>query len=404
MSAPAASVRVVGLMSGTSFDAVETAAADLRLEGDELVFEPLGARSTPYDPPLRAAIGAALPPAAVTAEAVCRLDTEVGQAFAAAAADAVAAVCGGHADLVVSHGQTLYHWVDDTATRGSLQLGQPAWIAERTGLPVVSDLRNRDIAAGGQGAPLVSRFDALLLADQAHTRAALNLGGIANLTVLTPRDDPFAFDVGPANALIDAAVAEVTGGAATYDADGTRAARGRIHQPLLDRLLADPYYLAPAPKSTGKEHFHGGYLRAAVDAVGAVDPDDLVATTTALAARTVADALTAHDVTEVVVAGGGTHNPTLMAMLHDAAADVRLVAIEEWGIPTQAKEAYAFAVLGFLSLHGLAGTVPSCTGASRATVLGGLTPGRGPLRLPAPADRAPRRLRIDEPDPAEGAP
>ncbi|MYW19923.1 anhydro-N-acetylmuramic acid kinase, partial [Streptomyces sp. SID2955] len=213
-------MRVIGLMSGTSFDAIEAAAADLTLDGDSLLLRPLGHLCVPYPDDVRDLIGATLPPAATTTRSVCALDTGIGQAFADAAVRALRELCEGTADLVVSHGQTLHHWVEDGTVRGTLQLGQPAWIAEATGLPVVSDLRSRDVAAGGQGAPLVCMTDALLLSALPGRPAALNLGGIANVTVLAPGAEPLAFDTGPANALLDAAVRHFTGGAAAYDEGG----------------------------------------------------------------------------------------------------------------------------------------------------------------------------------------
>jgi anhydro-N-acetylmuramic acid kinase len=236
-------MRVIGLMSGTSYDAIDAAAADLRLDGDVLVLTPLGMLSQPYPPDLRAAVAASLPPASTTVGQVCQLDTGIGQAFAAVAEQAVEQLCGGYADLIVSHGQTVFHWVDDGTVRGTLQLGQPAWIAEATGVPVVSDLRARDVAAGGQGAPLVSIIDVLWLRGRPGVPVALNLGGIANITVV--HGAPVAFDTGPANALIDAVVTELTG--RPFDADGVMAARGQVHEELLGRLLAEPYYARPAP-------------------------------------------------------------------------------------------------------------------------------------------------------------
>jgi anhydro-N-acetylmuramic acid kinase len=259
---------------------------------------------------------------------------------------------------------------------GTLQLGRPAWIAERTGSPVVSDLRSRDVAAGGHGAPLVSLFDVLLLGRGPETRAALNLGGIANLTIVPAGGFPFAFDVGPANALIDAVIEHLAEGAETYDEDGRRAARGTVHEGLLRLLLDDPYFELEPPKSTGKERFNPSYILERLEFLDQIGTDDLAATVTALTARTVANALNnRYDVGEVVISGGGTRNPTLMRMLQSDAPAVRLRKIEDWGIPSEAKEAYAFAVLGFLSVHGVAGIVPACTGAQRATVLGSITPG-----------------------------
>ncbi|MFF5408320.1 anhydro-N-acetylmuramic acid kinase [Streptomyces misionensis] len=390
-------MRVIGLMSGTSFDAIEVAAADLTLNGETLFLRSLGHLSVPYSDDLRDLIAATLPPAATTTQAICTLDTNVGQAFADAAQRAQRELCGGTADLVVSHGQTMHHWVEDGTVRGTLQLGQPAWIAEATGLPVVSDLRSRDVAAGGQGAPLVGMTDALLLHTLPGTPAALNLGGIANVTVLPPGAEPLAFDTGPANALLDAAVRHFTGGAAAYDEDGRRAAAGRTNPRLLRALLDDPYYRRPAPKSTGKEHFHLPYLLRALETAPTPDTDDVLTTLTRLTAITVADACRAHNVTELVVSGGGTRNPVLMRMLTQELPGVRLRPSDDLGLPSDAKEALAFAVLGFLTVHGLPGTLPSGTGARRATLLGSITPGSAPLRLPEPATSPPRLLRVDRP-------
>lgn len=388
-------MRVIGLMSGTSYDAVDAAAADLRIEGDTIVLTPLGLLSLPYSPELQADIASSLPPASTTMEAVCRLDTGIGQAFAAVAVQAVEQLGGGEVDLVVSHGQTVYHWVDDGRVRGTLQLGQPAWIAEATGLTVVSDLRSRDVAAGGQGAPLVSIMDVLWLRGRPGTPVALNLGGIANITVVPADGDPIAFDTGPANALADAVVRDLTGGSASFDADGMMAAHGTLHNGLLERLLAEPYYARPAPKSTGKELFHLDYLTQAMAGLPEIAPDDLVATVTALTARTVADAVRRHGGTEVIASGGGIRNPTLMQLLTDELSGVTLRSTDELGLPSGAKEASAFAMLGFLTVHGLAGTVPSCTGARNASVLGSVTPGVSPLRVETLGDGIPVSLVIE---------
>ncbi|GAA3050234.1 anhydro-N-acetylmuramic acid kinase [Streptomyces glomeratus] len=389
-------MRVIGLMSGTSYDAIEAAATDLTLDGDTLHMRPLGHLTVPYPDELRGLIAATLPPAPTTTQAVCALDTGIGQAFAGAAGRALSELCDGTADLVVSHGQTMHHWVEDGTVRGTLQLGRPAWIAEATGLPVVSDLRSRDVAAGGQGAPLVGMTDTLLLRGLPGVPAALNLGGIANVTVLAPGTEPLAFDTGPANALLDAAVRHFTEGAAAYDEDGRRAGAGRVIPDLLTALLDDPYYGRPAPKSTGKEHFHLPYLLRALAAVPTPEPDDVLATLTRLTAVTVADSCRAHGVTSLVVSGGGLRNPVLMRMIAEELPGVELRPSDELGLPSDAKEALAFAVLGFLTVHGLPGAIPSGTGARRAALLGSITPGLSPLRLPEPAARPPRLLRIAE--------
>lgn len=388
-------MKVIGLISGTSFDGIDVAVADLAIDGDTFLLRLLGDGSLPYAADLRAAIAEALPPAGTTADALCVLDTLIGQAFAEAAAHANERFAQGSADLVVSHGQTLYHWVSGRRALGTLQLGQPAWIAERTGLPVVADLRARDVAAGGHGAPLVSFLDVLLLSDgQRDRRAALNLGGIANLTVVGPDLRPLAFDTGPANALIDAAVVRYSDGRETFDEGGRRARHGSVDDQLLARLLADPYYALDAPKSTGKEHFNDGYLQKMLEGGTATAPDDVVATLTALTARVVADDCRRLGVTEVVAAGGGTRNPTLMGMLREELGAVPVALVDDYGIPADAKEAYAFALLGFATLHGLPATLPSCTGASHPSVLGHLVPGAGPLTLPPTPPRPPTRLRV----------
>ncbi|MBC9004293.1 MULTISPECIES: anhydro-N-acetylmuramic acid kinase [Micromonospora] len=385
-------MRIVGLMSGTSYDGVDVVAAEFTADGDTLRLRPLGHRELAYPDDLRAEIGALLPPAATTIEAVCRLDNRLGEVFAEAAAAGVE-LAGGTADAVVSPGQTVFHWVEDGRVRGTLQLGAPARVAARVGVPVLHDLRSADVAAGGQGAPLVPAFDALLLDPEAGARAALNLGGIANLTVVAPGAPVLGYDVGPANALLDAAARRFLD--RPCDVDGARAAAGRVHAALLARLLAEPYYAAPPPKSTGKELFHGGYLDAALAALGEpVAADDVLATLTELTARTVAGACDRHRVTEVVAAGGGVRNPTLRARLAALGEGRwRLRTTDELGVPAQAKEAYAFALLGWLSWHGLPGAVPSVTGASRAAVLGSWTPA-GPS-VAAPRPPAPRRLVVD---------
>ena len=388
-------MRVIGLMSGTSLDGIDAAAVDVILRDDVLEVTPVHSASTPYPPDLRELLGRSLPPQPVTAQDWCELDTRVGQAFAQAAA-LLAGELAPQSQLVVSHGQTVFHWAEDGRVRGTLQVGQPAWIAEATGLPVVSDLRARDVAAGGQGAPLVSAFDVLWLRGRLGNPVALNLGGIANLTADVHGEAPLAYDIGPANALIDAAVEHITRGAQTFDRDGAAAARGQVDDGLLEHLLSEPYYSLRAPKSTGKELFNAAYLENALARRRAVKDDDLVATLTALTARTVAEASLSHSPTAVIAAGGGTSNPTLMRMLEESLGEVPLVTADTLGIPSGDKEAIAFAVLGFLTWHGVPASLPSATGARHGSVLGSITPGRHPLVLPPPAT-APTRLVLTSP-------
>lgn len=385
---------VVGLSSGTSVDGIDVAAAELELTGDTVVLTPLGHLEVPFAPELRTAVLDALPPAPTTLDAVARIDTGLGRAFATAALRGIDDLAGGRADLVASHGQTLFHWVEGDRVHGTLQLGQPAWIAEATGLPVVSDLRARDVAAGGHGAPLASVLDVLLLGDRAARAggpvAALNLGGIANVTVVGPAGATTAFDTGPANALLDAAVRAATG--EHRDTDGLRAARGTVDEHALARLQAEPYYGLRPPKSTGKELFDTGYVDRVLGG-RAIALDDLLATLVELTATTVADALRPHGVREVLVSGGGARNPAMVAALERHLAPARLVPISETGLPGDGKEALLFALLGFLTWHGVPSTVPSCTGARAPTIAGRISPGAHPLRLPGPAE-PPARLRV----------
>jgi anhydro-N-acetylmuramic acid kinase len=371
-------------------------AVELELDGSTLVADLRGHVSALYADELRSAIAGLLPPAPTTIEEVCRVDTAIGRAFGEVAAGLAEEAFGTRADLVCSPGQTVFHWVEDGSALGTLQLGQAAYIAERTGSAVVADVRARDVAAGGHGAPLASLLDVLLLgAHPDRVRGSLNLGGIANVTIVGPDREPFAFDNGPANALMDAVIGWATDGAETFDRDGARAARGAVDEVLLARFLQEPYYAAEPPKSTGKELFHLPYV---LDRLGGSRPelDDLLATLTALSAEVVARDLRRFEVVDVVAAGGGTRNRTLMAELSQRLPGVPIESMDAYGIPAAAKEGLMFALIGFLSVHGLPGAIPSCTGASGPRVLGALVPGDGPLPVAGGA-RMPDRLVVRTP-------
>jgi anhydro-N-acetylmuramic acid kinase len=393
-------MRVLGCMSGTSLDGIDIACADLEVVGDDLHCRYRGLASSAFDGGLRDRIVAAMPPGRPGAGELCELHADLGGAYADAFASAGAEL-GGDADLAVLHGQTFFHWVDQSGqARGTLQLGNSSAVAERLGVPVVSDLRSRDIAAGGQGAPLVPMFDALLLADRAGRCAAVNLGGIANVTVVDNGHVEIAYDVGPAGALMDPAAEWASAGAFRYDENGAIAARGRVREWLLDRLKGDAYYLLRGPRSTGREHFNADYLRRMLDnATGDADSGgpvlsaaDVVATVTRLLVDLLADAVRQHRPAEVVLSGGGSRNSTVLSWLRAELPGVRVGTTEELGIPVQAKEALAFAVLGFLSWHGLPGSVTAATGARHPSILGSITPGAGPLVLPSPLTSAPARM------------
>lgn len=376
-------MRVLGVSSGTSVDAIDLAVAEFTVADGVLDLTPLAGREVPWPDALRADLLAVLPPAASDVATWSRLDAEVGRALGTAAAPLAAEYA---VDLIASHGQTLHHWVDATGrARGTLQVGNPAWIHAATGVPVVHDLRNADIAAGGQGAPLASTLDTLWLGDV--PTAALNLGGIANISVVGPDRAPAGGDTGPANCLLDAA-AHALGLPA--DVDGALARAGHVDPDALALLLADPYYTRPLPKSTGREHFHAGYV---ADRLGARDLSgpDLFATLTELTARTVADAVNAQPgLQRVVASGGGLRNPALTERL-EALLDVPLVTSDDLGLPSAAKEAHLFALLGWLSVHGLPGTVAGATGPHAPAVLGSLTP---PVPPPTTPVAAVRRVRV----------
>ncbi len=392
-------MRILGMISGTSHDGIDVAVVDFTLRehpqaehgaalpgaalpGSALHGTVLHERSVPYPPALRSRIIAALPPAPTTLAEVCELDTLIGQAFAQVAADVAADVDG--IDAICSHGQTVYHWVEGGHARGTLQIGQPAWIAEQTGIPVVSDVRIRDITAGGHGAPLVSFLDELLLAGRPERSAALNLGGIANMTVLD-HAGLYAYDIGPANALIDAVVVDENLHPEGFDADGRIARNGTVNETLLRHLLADPFYALPAPKSTGKEHFHLGYVRAAEQALGMhLEPADLVRTLAELTVRTVAAEVRRAGIHYLAISGGGCRNPVLVDGLVAALPNTRIVQSDELGASADSKEAIAFALIGWCTMHGVPGTTPGGTGARAPRVLGTVTPGAAALRLPEP--------------------
>lgn len=386
---------VIGVSSGTSADGIDVAAARLELDGDLIRLTPLGHLTRPYSTALRWQIRAALPPANTTLETVCQVDARIGQEFAEAVSEARRTFCHGRADLVVSHGQTLFHWVAGSTVHGTLQMGQPAWIAEATGLPVVSDLRSADVAAGGQGAPLAAVMDTLLLGERDEPTAALNLGGIANVTVVREGAPPLAFDTGPANALLDAAMRLVSDGEHDLDVDGALARTGTPDPDLLEYLLAEPYYRSAPPKSTGLELFGPGHLEEALREAGRPEDGDLLATLVEVTAITVADSLLPYGVREVIASGGGTRNPVLVERLAARLEPARLTFSDAMGVDGDAKEAYLFALIGFLSWHGIPGAVTGCTGARRPTVAGRFTPGAEPLRLPEPAARVPARLLIE---------
>lgn len=350
-----ATPRLVGLISGTSADGIDAVRVKLR-EGGMQVEE---FRTVPYDPEVRERLFALMEDRATVREAA-RMHVLLGEAFAAAARQ----VMGEGVDLVASHGQTVAHLPDARAT---LQLGEPAVIAERTGCLTVADFRPADMAAGGEAAPLVPFFDAWLLGGSGVDRMALNLGGIANYTWI-PTDGPvLGGDTGPANVLMDALCERFLG--QPYDEGGRLGARGQVLPEVLRDLMAHPYIQRTGPRSTGREEF-GREMAGSLKG----EPADLVRTAAAFSAESVALGLRRHlrGPAEVVVGGGGCENPTLMWELAQRLPEVTWRRFDEFGIPAGAREAAAFALMGHETAHGRPSNVPGVTGARGPKVLGKL--------------------------------
>lgn len=379
-----AGLNVLGLMSGTSVDALDAAVVHIR-EGDEadaLEIEALAYRETPFDEALRARVQALFDPEKGRTADVCEVNALLGEAFADAGQRAMADA-GVAIDLVASHGQTVWHEVRAGHPRSTLQLGEPSAIAERLDTTVVADFRPRDIAAGGQGAPLSSWADALLFGAADRGRAVQNIGGMSNVTWLPADGDAqqvLAFDTGPGNALMDHAVARLTDGAQHFDRDGALAGAGQADEVLLRELLAHPYFALPPPKSTGRELFgaaQADLFLARAQARGLKEAD-VLATLGAFTARAIADQyrrfLPAWP-DEVIVGGGGAHNPTLMSLLAEAVAPATVLSHEAFGLSSSGREAVYFALMGYEALHGRPNTLPACTGAAHPVVMGKIVPG-----------------------------
>lgn len=377
---------VIGLMSGTSLDGVDAALVEF---GESAGYPDWSLRAfvtIPYIAEQRERIHGAIREGG--AAELCRLNVELGEWLAAAALAVCeeAGVSPDEVEVIGSHGQTIWHEPPTSEVRGAtLQLGCAATIAELTGIPVVSDFRARDMAAGGEGAPLVPWVDKVLFSAPARRRILLNIGGMANLTWLPPAGEPgevLAFDTGPGNALIDAAIELATNGARHFDGGGEFAARGRVDDVVLADLLAHPYLAKEPPKSTGRELFGHGLVQ---ELAGRIAPEgdegwaDLVATLTAFTARSIAGAVErwcgGRGVDEVVVTGGGARNPELFRLLAKELAPIPLLPGEELGFDPDAKEAVAFALLARGYLRGETANLPEVTGAAGPRILGSYTPG-----------------------------
>ena len=377
--------RIVGLMSGTSADGVTAALVQVWGRDERTRVKVLAWDTYTYAPMLRKEIFKLFSPRIGTVDKICRLNFALAEEFAKAARR-IARKSGldlRDIDVIASHGQTVYHI--PSRPRSTLQIGQAAVIAERTGITTVSDFRARDIAAGGQGAPLVALADFILFRNGRKGRAIQNIGGIANVTAI-PKSaksrDVFAFDTGPGNMIIDAAVKKLTQGRLSIDKNGAIASRGRVDGRLLSWLMDSPFVQKPPPKTTGREQFGEQFVEEYLKRAKSkgLKTADAVATATAFTVESIAYNYKRFvwprcRIDEVVLGGGGTKNLVLTRMLRNR---LRLPVLlhEDFGIPSEAKEAIAFAILGNQTMEGKPGNVPSATGASRPVVLGTICPGK----------------------------
>jgi anhydro-N-acetylmuramic acid kinase len=374
---------VLGLMSGTSCDGIDAVWVEIHGRGDRMRVSAVGHYHRAYASALRLRLLEAMCPAETRTEELVRLHAEVGAAFAEAARKAVTRRGGKRPDLIASHGQTIGHLPGPRGATATLQIGDPARIAAAVGVPVIADFRAADVAAGGQGAPLVPWTDFVLFRDSKLARCVQNIGGIANVSYLpagAAPEDVIAFDTGPGNMVIDGLVAHATNGRGRFDRDGRLAARGRVLEPVLRRWLRDPFFRRRPPKSAGREDFGRPFVTRELGRLKKASgrAEDWVATATALTARTIAEAYrrflprrgTSPAVDEVIACGGGAANATLLAMLAGELPHIAIRPIDAFGIGRQAKEALSFAMLGAAYDDGVPANLPQVTGARRAAVLG----------------------------------
>ena len=371
--------RVIGLMSGTSLDGIDAALVEVTGHGPSAKVRLERFLTVPFPPGVREEIEKLLDPAhASSAAEVSTLNFRLGAAFA----EAALAVAGDDKiDLIGSHGQTVWHqppWMKERVEliASTLQLGEPAVIAARTGAVTVGDFRVADVAVSGEGAPLVPYADWVLFRRAGHVRALQNIGGIANVTVVSERlADVFAFDNGPGNMIMDALAARASGGSERFDRDGALSAAGQVLPDLLDHLLDDDYLRRPPPKSTGRERYGRAFVERLLAERARDNPYDLLATAVAFTAEAIARSyrsfvLPRAAVDEILVSGGGAHNATLMAHLGRLLAPIPVAVFNDQGIPADAKEAVAFALLAVETIHATPANVPAATGARRPAVLG----------------------------------
>lgn len=375
----------IGLMSGTSVDGVDSALVSIKNHGTNTEISLIAFASLPYPAGLKEHILEQSTAGNGSVDAICRLNVLLGEVFAAAVLKLLqsSGYTASEIDFIGSHGQTIHHLPEKTEqfgypVRATLQVGEPAVIAKRTGILTVADFRPADLALGGQGAPLVPYFDYLVFRSETQNRALLNIGGIANFTVLPRKcgtDDVIAFDTGPGNMVIDWLMQELFD--KPFDGDGAVARTGSVSQSLLASALAHPYFEQPVPKSTGREAFGAQFSREFLHkarAMGLSDAD-IIATATQLTVETVWQSYSRAiakrvPIDEWIVSGGGTQNPVLLAGLRQKLQPAAVRPTDDLGIPADAKEAICFAVLANETLMGAPNNLPAATGAAEPTVLG----------------------------------
>ncbi|MBI5026612.1 MAG: anhydro-N-acetylmuramic acid kinase [Nitrospirae bacterium] len=370
---------LLGLMSGTAHDGVDATIAEIRARGQEIEIKFVYHFQYPFDDTLRAKISKAF---SGTTEDICRLNFELGEVFAKAALICIkkAGLSSGDIDAIASHGQTIYHIPPEDGKAGStLQIGEASVIAERTGIMVISDFRTRDMAAGGHGAPLVPLTDYIMFRKEGKVRVVNNIGGIANITVVTDKiDDVIAFDTGPGVSLINEAVRIFTEGEISFDRDGMQAEKGVVINKLLDELLGHAYFKKLPPKSTGRETFGKSLVANIIERYKDAEPENILATLTNFTALSIQKGyrdfvFPKFKVDEIILCGGGSKNRFLVKLLSGLLSPTEINPIEKYGIPSQAKEALSFAVLANETLSGRAGNIPGATGAEKRVVLGKIT-------------------------------
>lgn len=382
-------MKCLGLMSGTSADGVDCAIVDIRRSQSRLTVTLLASHTRAYHPSLRQRV--LLAPTRGTVAELCHLNAAVGEVFAQTALRTItrAGLATEDIRLIGSHGQTVYHQPTPIrepkigAIRSTLQIGDPAIIAERTGITTVADFRTRDVAAGGEGAPLAPYVHHLLFQSTRRSRLVVNLGGIANVTFLPADgclDDIRAFDTGPCNMLLDGLVVKGTDGTQQFDRNGRLAGKGRSHASWLKTLLAHPYLAKRPPKSTGREEFGDSYIADVLRRAKAkhLSLPDVLATSCDFVAKTIVEACGwfKGNIDEVILGGGGVNNLALMNALRQAFDPRPVCTMDQVGVDSNAFEALAFAVMAYQTIHGVPTNVPAVTGARYPVVLGMVVPGK----------------------------